>query len=215
MRKILVLASLVVLVMVGGCMISTQSSIKNPDTYPIENTRVFDSGVNKTWDAAISSLTENFFSLTNVSKDSRIITIDFSAENPAEYIDCGTTTIETDNKKYVFKNAEKTAVYELPANRGSWPGTFSMIRATSLQGKINIVFTEKASNQTAVTVTARLVLSAREEGRESVAGMYSALGYVDHIKTNTYSATTGTTTGECVSTYALEKKILDAIAEKL
>lgn len=215
MRKVIALAALAVLVMAGGCMVSTKSSLQAHDTYPVENSRVFSSGIDKTWDAAVSSLTENFFSLTNVSKDSGIITIDFSAENPAEYIDCGTTTVETDNKKYVFKNTDKITTYELPANRGSWPGTFTMIRATSLQGKINIVFTGKEREQTSVTVTARFVLSAREEGRESVAGMYSRLGYVDHLKTNTYSATTGSPTGECVSTYALEKKILDAIAAKL
>ena len=223
MRKvILALLALAVCAVLMGCASKTEFSSTQATAYPSENTMVYNSNVNKVWDAAIKSIGEKFFVLDNIQKDSKIITLSFGADNPDNYIDCGRVTVDTkgmsNSGTYSYAGAQAMATYYV-ADPGM-PHPQPVTRTARLEGKANIVFAEEGKDKTRVTVNARYVLAVKFEGQRLVVGAWTS-----YLMPTSNSRAASFNTGQegtlegtplrCVTRYTLEKTILEGIKERL
>ena len=216
------LLMLVAVVTLSGCASKLDVSSSPPPTYQPENTMTYDADLDRTWEAAIKSISEKFFVLDNIQKDSRILTLTFSAQNPNDYIDCGTVTYTlsggaSGNGPTTFPGA--IANIPLSAPDGT-PHPKPGVRTARLEGKINIVLSPEGKNMTRATVNVRYVMSLKYEGQR-----YVHVGWNGMMMPYTTSSVMGFTTGQegvsdsgilhCVTRYTLEKMILDGIKTKL
>ena len=177
--------------------------------------RTYPCSFEKTWAAAISSLSGKSFVLDSVSKDSGIITFSFVSPDPGEYLDCGRLDYSGNNGK-TGREPESIA--------GTAPCSELIItdemlrpvrarRTTRLEGKVNIVFSEAGKHTTKVQVVSRYDMTVKTQSL-SVKTPYQS------------SASVIFTTGQegvhdaggalrCVSLYSLERDVLDAIEQQL
>jgi hypothetical protein len=215
----IILAVVACFVMIG-CGAKTDYSYMPAIQYSQENTMVYDSNINKVWDAAIKSIGEKFFVLDNIEKDSKIITLSYVIDNPENYIDCGKMTVETkgmsNSGTYTFAGAQALATYYVGGPDNPHPQIVK--RTTRLEGKANIIFSEEGKDKTKVVINARYVLSSKIETQRFVpvglSGYYMPVADSDIISFNTGQEGMGQNL-RCVTKYTLEKAILDGIKEKL
>src|SRR3972149_6139198 len=61
------------------------------DNSPIQvsNEIVVSRPQSEVWDILVKELSKSFYVINNIDKESRIIKVSFSSNNPSEYIDCG------------------------------------------------------------------------------------------------------------------------------
>ena len=83
-----------ILVLVSACLLSSCALMSEarylpPQAHQADFVRTYPCSFEKTWAAAISSLSGKSFVLDSVSKDSGIITFSFVSPDPGEYLDCG------------------------------------------------------------------------------------------------------------------------------
>jgi len=115
---------------------------------------------NSVWDGYVASLSESFFVINNISKESRLINVSFSASPPQEYINCGRTKLTS---SHPAKGTE-TFNYEVAADSNTWygvDGTNHVIerkRDTTLNGRANIYIAPTENGVTLVRANARYVL---------------------------------------------------------
>ena len=217
MRKFLLILCIVAMVGLSGCASKSTYDYSQPtvDTKK-QNSRVFNKPLAMVWDAAIKSIGEDFFVLDNIEKDSKIITLSYSVDNPANYIDCGTVTVTTSggasgNGAFTHGYADRFVSYN--HGEGLYPHPSSIARKAALDGKANIIFTEEGPNQTRVTINARYILGVNFEVVR-FDGMTSTR--VSNITFNTGQEGIGAT-GEarCRTKFVLEQGILDGIGVRL
>lgn len=225
MRKpVLCLLVLMLGVVMGGCAAKTTTDYVSPVPKAPENSRVYDAPVEKVWRAVVKSVSEKFFVLDHIEKDSHILSLSFSAQNPDEYIDCGTITHTNSGgmsgqETITFAGAAPYTRF-LAATDGT-PHPKMAERKTKLDGKMNIILAEEGKNKTRVTVNARYVMSMSFTSSAFVPSRWG--GYFTPVRrTGSVSFNTGQIgtidTGsrtECVTRYTLEKMVLDGIQSGL
>jgi uncharacterized protein YceK len=224
MRRLIIAALFAFCVTVSGCASVTTSSIHYPIAAEQENSRTYNAPVDRVWDAAIYSIGKDFFVLDHIQKDSKIITLSFSIDNPATAIDCGEMTLTTTggisgNGTQVLEYAQNNQRYMFGTGGMRAQPAMWMKR---LDGKANIIITEEAKNKTSVIVNTRFIFSTVERYSRWIPT--NGLGGGIYIP-NTYNETITFNSGQsgfnpngrimCVSKYSFEKSILDKIAEGL
>ncbi|RCK52169.1 hypothetical protein TH25_06390 [Thalassospira profundimaris] len=125
----------------------------------IENEKVIDKDFNTAWDDYVAELSKSFFVINNISKDSHIINVSFSTNKPSDFVDCGTSVVNTKHpvlgeKNFRYKVADSIS-YWLGVN-----GTNNIVqreRSTSLDGRVNIYMTPK-DKKTFLRVNANYVM---------------------------------------------------------
>ncbi len=85
------ITTLLALLVLGACATSG-ASYRQPATYNIETERMLDTPFADVWDMYVAKLSESFFVINNISKDSRLINVSFSVDRPSEFVDCGHAT---------------------------------------------------------------------------------------------------------------------------
>ena len=221
MRKLmLVFMTVVMYAVLVGCTSKTDFSYAPVQAYESANTMVYNSNINKVWDAAIKSIGEKFFVLDNIQKDSKIITLSYSVSDPAAYIDCGQVTAETkgasNSGTYTYQGAQAEAVYYI--GDPNIPHPQPVRRTARLEGKVNIIFVEEGKDKTKVTVNTRYVMSVKFESRRWVpAGYFMPVSESRNVTFNTGQEGVGEggSNLRCVTKYTLEKSILEGIKDKL
>ena len=167
-----------------------------------------------TWDKLVRNLSEDFFSINNIEKASRIINVSFSTQNPGQFVDCGATqrsyTSPSGTKQSYFYNSEDSTQYKTAAPNGM---PVFVNRKTNLEGRINI-YVAPSGNQTDVSVNARFVLKINLSFQgmnqyEIPVGSPLIETLIVDFNTNNPSKSDGNSPG-CASNGALEKRILDA-----
>ena len=128
---------------------------------------------NEFWDVYVAELSKTSFIINHLAKESRIINISFSSNNPSEYIDCGYSNRTfnhylTGEKSFDYKFAD-TSHYQEEIEDTNLIRT--IIRITSLSGRINIFMTPKG-NQTLLRVNALYNWSVNVSNREEPSGAF-------------------------------------------
>lgn len=222
MRSLLLAIFILSNLMIVGCAAKTDVAYTQPKPQNEKNTRVYNGNIERVWDATISAVGESFFVIDNIERDSKIITLSFSVQDPNEYIDCGTLTVTNSGGMSgkgatSIQGAQATATYLV--SDGS-PHPKPALRTTALSGKANIILSKEGANSTKVKVMSRYVLLVNFESSRWVEVGFG--GYSQPIQSSqTVSFSTGETgVGtkgqlQCTSRNTLEEAILDRIGNKL
>lgn len=146
----------------------------------VKNEILIHQSFDATWDALIGQLAKSFFVINNVEKASRIINISFATDKPTEYVDCG-----VDERIFSYRSQKANYTYPISGSNvykfaGSWgpnhnlPYIASVIRKTSLEGRINVYVAPK-DNETLVTVNTRYLLTIRTGGQAEFANSFGTV----------------------------------------
>ena len=223
MGKKLLFALLLASVVLAGCSAKTEVSYQRPAQYPLDNSMVYDAGLETVWDAAVTAFGKSVFVLDTVQKDSRTISLSFATEAPAEYVDCGILTYTNTggmgaDETVTIEGAAATAKY-MYGDGASQPREVE--RRTSLEGKMDIAFSAEGKGKTRATVTARYTVNVVNTGLVPVAYGFSEGTMPSSANTSVVfnSGQTGRMHGggltQCAATSVLEKKILEEIRAAL
>lgn len=219
MRKIILVLLAVACLGLVGCAAKTEVSLSPPEAETnIESSTVYDMPFDVVWQAAIESIGKSFFMIDNIEKSSKIITITFSADNPNEFLDCGSVHVKDRDSLTTFPYAQGKSTYPAPT------GGLALMpaqRTVTLIGKMNVVFSSTKNNQTSVTVNTRYVLTATDQSKIYIpvgfAGMY--MPAAPQVETISFNAgqegrnPIGNVT--CKSRGVLEKRLLEGIRSVL
>lgn len=212
MRKICKFYVLLLIVgAVAGCASSDVNYAKPSMKKDSENELVVNKSFNSTWEDAVDGLSQSFFVINNISKDSGIINVSFSTDQPSQYIDCGSTTWTSSHPA----RGEQTWIYEVADDSSVWYGVEGTnhigqrTRNTDLSGRINIFLKQISAKQTRIRTNIRYVLNIKviEQG-------ITAPHHGENTSTVTFSSgETGGSEGDaqCVATGNLENEVLSAI----
>jgi hypothetical protein len=183
----------------------------------IENERHFSLPFDEVWQRLVSNLSKSFFVINNIEKESNLLNLSFSANDPETYVDCGRTTRIYEGQTYSYEVAADS-FYKTARQAGTnafW--VLSVNRDTDLEGRIN-VYVASEGDGTTVSVNAKYILSVTTSGTgEAIAGALRISQGHQPIpsETSTVAFTTGTagTEGElvCRCTGVLESMILDMV----
>lgn len=204
---------LAVCVLFSGCA----KNITNytPPQLPTETEQFFivevDRPVEEVWDAAMQYAADTFFVLDNIFRDSYLINLSYSVDNPAEYIDCGSGEIGcfwgTDKISYV-KVADRS--YEF--NRTDGNNLFLCRSNNRLEGRLNILMIPDGASTT-IKVKARYIFT-NETRCNCTWG--SAMPYSEDNSATFDTGSNGSTGNvTCYPKYTLESQVIDGILEKL
>ena len=223
MWKNLFPALLLACLVLPGCAAKTEVSYQRPQSYPFENSMVYDAGLEEVWNAAVASVAGRFFVLDAIQKDSRTMTLSFMAETPEEYVDCGVLTYTTaggigEGETVTVAGAASVAKYMY--GDGESPPR-EVVRTTTLTGKVTVAFSAEGKGKTRAVVTARYTVNVANTGDMPV-----TYGYSEGVMPFTTASSvifSGGQTGrmhgggltQCVSRSVVEKNILEGIQTAL
>jgi hypothetical protein len=161
-RKII---SFISLIFIGSCAsvsmpLSTINYSPPLENY-IENKVIINAPFDETWDKLVSGLSETFYVINNIDKESRLLNVSFSVKDkPSLYTDCGITArtfdFVGDIRKFRYEVADSSTYFwhsDTPPN----PNIFYVeaFRDTSLSGRSNIYVAPNDENTTTVSVNVR------------------------------------------------------------
>ncbi len=200
----------------------------------VVNRAIVDGHFNSIWDKLVKQLTESFFIVNNISKESRLINVSFSTNSPEDYVDCGTTT-----RTYKRGDEQKDYTYAVAADSSykiaydSVDSRFAVSvgdayhvhaynayvnRKTDLEGRINIYMAPNTERQgTEIVTNIRYILTIQITGdiaQEAFSGRQLARWPIPDTKSihafnsNELYSSKDTHPFVCFSTGALERMIL-------
>lgn len=202
-----------------GCTASSSVQRNAPSSAKVINTITVNEPFEVVWDRMIKNLSSRLFVINNVEKTSRIMNVSFSADEPTNYVDCGTST-RTYNppigavRTYNYRNADKTITFLMAAPNGQ-PATLFATR--SLEGRANIYVAPNAdAAKTDISVNVRYIITVNSEAY-AIDGYGNAVGAPYKAPTETWSFDTAeskvVSSGEdgqisCASRGVLEEQVL-------
>ncbi len=139
----------------------------------------------ETWEDMIEFISTSYFGIDSFEKESGLLTLDFGADNPGRYIDCG----EINGPNYSGPLTDA-------ANRG---GNTSHI----LEGRMNVFLNSVNPNVTTVRVTARYVYTMQDAQFRQIWAFNSNTSDTKNI-----NAAKGLT---CISRQVAENELLEGI----
>lgn len=167
------LATLLASFMLTACASST-ANYRPPHSYDVVTERTLNMPFAQTWDMYVAKLSESFFVINNISKESRIINVSFSSDQPSEFVDCG-YAIRTSNHPatgeqiFSYETADDS-MYNMGVSGTNVVWTIR--RNTNLEGRINI-YMAPMGNQTLLRANVRYVWSNNISGSSNVGGVDS------------------------------------------
>jgi hypothetical protein len=195
-------------------------------TVPIKNEIIIEEPFEKVWNRLVRDLSNSFFVINNIDRESRLINLSFNSQNPVEYIDCGNS-----NRTFEFDGSVENFSYPVAGNNtyklmSTWnppmnqPEVYEVQRNSSLEGRINVYLAPISSEKTEMSVNVRYMYSVTVSGKMTRYSAFGAAGYSERIPTETYNGPsfntgqTGTTQDSqgsttCVATGELEARILE------
>lgn len=155
MRKLFGLIGLTIFLQ--GCVTSSLDYTPPRSQTPPENEVKIDEPFETVWDRMVKNLSQEFFVINNIEKESRLMNVSFSTSSPENYIDCGRSFRTFENL------AGKRNFAYLVAGNGHYQannqfGAFDYYRTTSLDGRGNI-YVAPEGDGTLVRVNNRYILS--------------------------------------------------------
>lgn len=130
-----------------------------PDPIPVTTSAEINEPFDAVWNKLVRSLSEDFFVINNVEKDSKIINVSFSTNTPDRFISCGyfdRTFTNARGKQAYYYSAANSAKYTATDNKND---LVTVIRTTNLEGRTNIVVTPSDKGSTSVIVNTKYVFT--------------------------------------------------------
>lgn len=197
----------------AGCGTIQRNTTPPPD-YQAEDSRVFNQPYEKVWQAVVQSVGSSFFILDNIQKDSGILTLSFSVQDPNEYIDCG------------IMNTQGTGLYSSRSISIPWAsagpyvepnphptlGVINLVHSNTLSGKVNILVQKLGAKQTKVSIKTRYVLVHTGIVQETGTHASHTMSFNGN-ETGKFSNSPNSIV--CKSRGTMDKMILDNIAKEL
>ena len=158
--KKLVLTSLIFCFLVVGC--AGRFEYHPPTSLaPQKNSVEINRSKNEVWQIIVPALAKHFFVINNLDKESGIINISYSGD-PENYVDCGYIESYVKNARgertYYFPAASANQTYEIMDMKQGGQ-LFFINRKMHLEGRMNLIVEEIASNKTIVTANTKYVLT--------------------------------------------------------
>ncbi len=158
MKKI-ILSTLITTLALMGCASTTLNYSPPSQPEKIANSATVNEPFDIVWDRLVKRLSSDFFVINNIEKNSRLINVSFSTQQPSKYIDCGRT-------KRTFTNIQGEQLFDYaPADSATYiaqaPNAlafFNVQRNTKLDGRVNI-YVAPNGKSTDVSVNAKYVLN--------------------------------------------------------
>ena len=182
--------------------------------------------VDVVWRRIVGRMSESPLFITDVDRESRLIIAEFSAPNPADYLDCGTAEGE-----YVQRSdTTQTELRLAEGGRIEWglqtrkhtgvnvESRGSLELTATLSGGLNVHLAPTQSG-TDVMVNARYLLDIAQRGARIAGGTRSELGFDEAFAFTTHgreqyrTMSPVTSVLRCTPTGALEHLVLDMARE--
>ena len=130
-------------VVISGCATQGVNSMKytEPEMVKINNEITVDKPYSVVWDSLVKQISKSFYMINNIDKESRIINISFTVNNPENYVDCGKTTRTygyNDKVESFQYDVAGASDYKIAGNEQPHPAWISYAlvhRSTSLAGR--------------------------------------------------------------------------------
>lgn len=214
MRSIIVFV--VFIVFLSGCA-STQTSYTPPTNTQVQTEKVLPLAFDEAWDKYVAELSKSFFVINNISKESRIINVSFSTNDPGEFIDCGATTRKTvhpaiGEKVFYYRVADdSTYLYGVKGTNVLW----RVNRVTNLKGRANIYMAPQGGG-TLIRANAKYVWTVDIAASANVGGSSKDSLTLDFSSQEAASRPQVDSEGNqstlvCGSSGILERRLLDLI----
>lgn len=234
--KLLLAETVIISTLIQGCT-STGTTItqyQEPTPTHVKNSIVVQKDAETVWNELVKGLTNSFFVINNIAKDSRIINLSFSTDDADTYIDCGvdTYTSTMNGKEYERSYAiadDNTTESVSTYNTGVplVPTSLAKIhikRDVDIDGRINIYVAPETPNTTVVKVNAVYSVSCDADMVANFYGWGATQNKVLNTKrehselwdlqartTSAGDTYAGDEKVKCVPTGVLEKTILDLV----
>lgn len=208
MLKVAITAGLALAV--AGCASSDVRYQPPSSAQTAQTERTINMPFDRAWDQYVEGLSRSFFVINNISKESRIINVSFSTNQPSELIDCGVTTriarapaIGEETWEYA---AADSSYYRYGIEGTNLVGQVK--RETSLEGRANI-FIAPEGQDTLLRVNALYVFSVSTSLQDPRAPVpQTSTWSVNFSSAEEGPLGDGAT---CVSTGALERQLMSLI----
>lgn len=192
MKKPLAAAAALAAITLSGCATQGRNSLSYQEptaTATTTNETTLQKPYSEVWDSLVRELSKSFYVINNIDKESRIINLSFTSQQPTDYIDCGRST-------RVYTQGERTerweypvagkAAYKVASDRQDHPAFAyyaNINRSTALDGRANIYIAPVPDNAKAtnVSINARYALTIRMSGdvvAEHVSGAIHPRGQI-------------------------------------
>ena len=212
--------SMLLTMLVTGCASThTADYLSSEMTRKVGNEVLSGMPFDRTWDRLVERLSQDFFVINNIDKQSRLINISFSSNDPGQYIDCGRVarTFKTPSGKKEHYDYAVAGGATYKEGRGFDYNRMHDVIAhvtnrTNVEGRINIYIAPKGRTNTKVSVNTRYIFTVQKRGHIDY-GSYSIPITGDLIKVafNTNEPSDDATIPVCFSKGVIEEKILSMV----
>jgi len=212
---------LIVSLLILGCATAPKSTlhVTKPEPIVVENERYFDIPFDEVWQRLVADLSRSFFVINNISKESNLINLSFSAQDAESYVDCGSSSRTYKGETYTYEIAGPGS-YKIAQQAGNNAYyVYDINRDTDLEGRIN-VYVAPEDNGTRVSVNVKYIFNVTSTGTaEAIAGVLQISHGQQNIpkETSTISFNTNQegVQGDvsCFASGRLETMILDMVEQ--
>jgi hypothetical protein len=192
----------------SGC--ATSTNYVPPGRVAVTNAIKVDRPFDNVWDQLVRELSSDFFVINNIDKNSRIINISFTSNQPSDYVDCGRTS-QTSSGIFTggvtqYNTADSVTYY----TNDRIGQAYTVRRTTKLDGRTNI-YVAPEGQSTNVAVNTKYVLGMNTvitayDGRQ-VNQASKAIDFSTKSPANPTSSEAG-----CATKGVIEGKILSLVS---
>lgn len=158
MNKLYSILLLAILLVATGCG-KMERKYTPPMEYSPVISREYKCSFDKVWRATIDSLSESFWTLDNIEKDSGILTLSCTFPDPTDWIDCGRTRHQAKmptwniNQDITYDNASKIQALIVVKEDGT--AFDKMLRTVKVSARCNVIVKQKGHDSTTVTINTK------------------------------------------------------------
>jgi hypothetical protein len=179
----------------------------------IINKTIINGSKDVVWKKVISNLSQNFFVVNNLDKESGFINVSYSGD-PEEYVDGGYVHMTFSNlagsRDYRFSGSTATTTYTTKSEDGT---VMTINRKLDLDGRINVMIVSLDSTKCQISVNIKYIINQNNTGTD-VLGR-TLIPYNETISFNTGNSATSKARTEYCSNGNLETLILSMADESI
>ena len=169
-----ILSSLIIIILLSSCAVEKKKLTENVGKYfppniddsNFKNSIVTEKNFDETWTSLIDFVSDSFFKIENLEKDSGLLTLSFGSNDAANFIDCG--------------DFEYTLFFTGEEFKGSYIDYAKSGLLAVLEAKMNINIRKIDNESTKISINTNYTYSTQH-----------ALGYYDPKLNQTYSFESG------------------------
>jgi len=201
MIKRILVVMMVMVSLVGCSTLHYKTPTGNPEGY--DKKIVIDKSKSEVWDALLIGLSDKFFAVNNIEKDSGFVNVSFYSNNACAYVNCGYYEKWENDSKNIMNVCDcdpKMKFYS-----GMW--RFDTC-STTIEGRINILVQELGNDKSSLSVNIRNIVIHRANLWNTWDGRYRYIN--DTVVFDSKQVGHGQSIS-CYSTGSLEDEILGII----